>query len=189
MPSAARGGRPPAPAKVGVVLHKAGDRPADEVQIGVHRAVRSLQGTRNFVDRPPAPHREVERHSCAQHDSRKQQQNHLNQQRVQPLHRLLFRQNEQITQAQRVTARKVQDQIVAAVPCALRGQPVFGQAVGQIQVIVAVQADPAVVIVQHKQRIAVVLLQNENFSFSKSESMRKNTVPVLPLIRRLLGMP
>ena len=145
--------------KVGVVLHKAGDRPADEVQIGVHRAVRSLQGTRNFVDRPPAPHREVERHSCAQHDSRKQQQNHLNQQRVQPLHRLLFRQNEQITQAQRVTARKVQDQIVAAVPCALRGQPVFGQAVGQIQVIVAVQADPAVVIVQHKQRIAVVLLQ------------------------------
>ena len=145
--------------QMGVILHKLADRAADKVQIGVHRAVSRLQGARDLIDGPPAPHRKVERYRRAQHDRGKNQEKHLVAQGIQLPHCLLFRQNEQITQAQRVTARKVQDQIVAAVPCALRGQPVFGQAVGQTQVIVAVQADPAVVIVQHKQRIAVVLLQ------------------------------
>ena len=144
---------------MGVVLHKAADCAADEVQIGVHRAVRSLQGTRNFVDRPPAPHREVERHRCAQHDRRKNQQKRLVAQCVQLLHGLLLRQDQQVAQAQHIAARKVQHQVAAAAPRALPGQPFAWQVFRQAKVIVGVKAGFGTVVIQHKQRISVIVFQ------------------------------
>ena len=79
--------------QMGVILHKLADRAADKVQIGVHRAVSRLQGARDLIDGPPAPHRKVERYRRAQHDRGKNQEKHLVAQGIQLPHCLLFRKN------------------------------------------------------------------------------------------------